>query len=53
LRYEVIIEDPQVLVEPWVMTPEVYQLSGNGTIIAERGSCTDTEHDQVSSQIRH
>ena len=51
--YEVTIEDPEVLAEPWVLTPRVMQLSGNDTVIAERGSCTDTEHDQVSSQYRH
>ena len=53
MLYEVTIEDPEVLAEPWVMTPRVMQLSANDTVIAERGSCTDTEHDQVSSQYRH
>jgi hypothetical protein len=53
MLYEVTIEDPEVLAQPWVMTPRVMQLSGNDTVIAERGSCTDTEHDQVSSQYRH
>jgi hypothetical protein len=53
MLYEVTVEDPEVLAEPWVMTPRVMQLSGNDTVIAERGSCTDTEHDQVSSQYRH
>lgn len=51
--YEVTIEDPQVLAEPWVLTPRVMQISSNDTVIAERGSCTDTEHEQVSSQYRH
>ena len=53
ILYEVIVEDPQVLVEPWVLTPEILQLSGNPTIISERGACTDTELHEVSSQIRH
>lgn len=53
MLYEVIVDDPEVLVEPWVLHPRTMQLSGNPTIIAERGSCTDTELDQVSSQIRH
>ena len=53
MLYEVTIEDPQVLAEPWVLTPRVMQLSNNDTVISERGSCTDTEHDQVSSQYRH
>jgi hypothetical protein len=51
--YEVTIEDPEVLAEPWVMTPRVMQISNNPSVIAERGSCTDTEHEQVSSQYRH
>jgi hypothetical protein len=53
MLYEVTIEDPEVLAEPWVLTPRVMQLSNNETVISERGSCTDTEHDQVSSQYRH
>lgn len=53
MLYEVTIEDPEVLVEPWVMNPQVLQLSGNPTIIAERGSCTDTELHNVTTQIRH
>lgn len=53
MLYEVTVEDPVVLVEPWVMTPRVLQLSGNATIIPERGACTDTELNEVSTQIRH
>jgi hypothetical protein len=53
MLYEVTIEDPAVLAEPWVLTPRVMQLSNNDTVIAERGSCTDTEHGEVSSQYRH
>ncbi len=51
--YEVTVEDPEVLVEPWVMHPRILQVSNNPTIISERGACTDTELDQVSTQIRH
>ena len=53
LLYEMTIDDPEVLLEPWVMHPRVLQISNNPTIIAERGSCTDTELDEVSTQIRH
>jgi len=53
MLYEVTVEDPEVLVEPWVLHPRTLVISGNGTIIAERGACTDTELDEVSSQIRH
>jgi hypothetical protein len=51
--YEVTVEDPEVLVEPWVMNPRILQVSDRPTIISERGSCTDTELEEVSTQIRH
>ena len=53
MLYEVTVDDPEVLAEPWVMHPRILQISNAPTITAERGSCTDTEHDQVSSQMRH
>jgi hypothetical protein len=53
MLYEVTVDDPEVLVEPWVMHPRILQISNSPTIIAERGSCTDTELEQVSTQIRH
>jgi len=53
LLYEVTVEDPEVLVEPWVMPSRMLRLSPNNTIIAERGSCTESELKEVSSQYRH
>lgn len=53
LLYEVTVEDPVVLVEPWVMNPRVLRLTNRPAMIAERGSCTDTELGEVSTQIRH
>jgi hypothetical protein len=53
MLYEVTVEDPEVLAEPWVMHPRILQISNQPTIIAERGSCTDTELDEVSTQLRH
>jgi hypothetical protein len=53
MLYEVTVEDPEVLVEPWVMHPRILQISTRPTIIRERGSCTDTELEEVSTQIRH
>lgn len=53
LLYEVTVEDPVVLVEPWVMNPRVLRLTNRPAIIAERGSCTDSELEEVSTQIRH
>jgi hypothetical protein len=53
MLYEVTVEDPEVLVEPWVMNPRTLRLTSRPAIIAERGSCTDTELGEVSTQIRH
>jgi hypothetical protein len=55
VRYEVTVEDPEVLVEPWVMTPRVLRLTNNprAGIVAERGNCDDFEKGEVASQIRH
>ena len=53
MLYEVTVEDPEVLVEPWVMPSRMLRLSPTNTIIAERGSCTESELKEVSSQYRH
>jgi hypothetical protein len=53
MLYEVTIQDPVVLVEPWVMPSRTLRLATGNTIIAERGSCTDSELGEVSSQMRH
>ena len=53
ILYEVTVEDPVVLVEPWVMNPRTLRLTNRPAMIAERGSCTDTELAEVSTQIRH
>ena len=53
MLYEVTIQDPEVLVEPWVMPARTLRISGANTIIPERGSCTDSELSEVSSQMRH
>ncbi len=53
ILYEVTVEDPEVLVKPWVIPPRTLRLSAANTIIPERGSCTESEHSEVSSQFRH
>jgi hypothetical protein len=55
IKYEVTVEDPQVLVEPWVMTPRVMQLIPNAEagLLPERGNCEVYELGDISSQIRH
>ena len=51
--YEVTVEDPVMFVKPWVVPAQTLRLSPNGTIIAERGSCTESEHEEVATQFRH
>jgi hypothetical protein len=52
LVYDVRVEDPVVLVEPWDMPTRTLRLGPNA-IIAERGSCTESERENVSTQMRH
>jgi hypothetical protein len=55
ILYEVTVEDPEVLAEPWVMTPRVMTLMPfpDAGLIKERGNCEVYEEGVVSSQIRH
>jgi hypothetical protein len=55
ILYEVTVEDPEVLAEPWVMTPRVMRLMPNPDtgLIRERGNCEVYEEGTVTSQIRH
>jgi hypothetical protein len=55
ILYEVTVEDPQVLVEPWVMTPRVLSLSSNpdAGLLPERGNCEVYELEDITTQIRH
>ena len=55
IKYEVTVDDPQVFVEPWVMTPRVMRLNPNAAagLLPERGNCEVYELKDISSQIRH
>jgi hypothetical protein len=53
ITYDVTVEDPEVLLKPWVMPTVTMNLSGNNAIIGERGACTDHEQTEASSQYRH
>jgi hypothetical protein len=55
IRYEVTVEDPEVLVEPWVMTPRTMRLNPNpeAGLLSERGNCEVYEEGEITSQIRH
>jgi hypothetical protein len=55
ILYEVTVDDPEVLVEPWVMTPRVLTVSNfpDAGLISERADCEVYETKDISSQIRH
>jgi hypothetical protein len=56
ILYEVTVEDPVVLVEPWVMTPRIMRLNTNANagLLPERGNCDVAyEKDAIETQIRH
>jgi hypothetical protein len=55
LRYEVRVEDPEVLAEPWVLTPRTLRLNPNKNagLLPEGTPCKDYDHDNMVTQIRH
>lgn len=55
ILYEVMVEDPVVLAEPWEMTPKILRLNANPNagLLPERGNCEVYELEDISTQIRH
>jgi hypothetical protein len=55
IKYEVTVEDPEVLAEPWVMTPRILRLVTNpdAGLIGERADCELPDLSEITSQIRH
>jgi hypothetical protein len=55
IKYEVTVEDPEVLVEPYVMTPRILRLATfpDAGLLPERGNCEVYELGDITSQIRH
>ncbi|PYR63026.1 MAG: hypothetical protein DMF88_26115 [Acidobacteria bacterium] len=55
LRYEVTAEDPEVLAQPWVLTPRTLRLNPNKNagLLPEGTPCKDYDHDNMVTQIRH
>jgi hypothetical protein len=62
MLYEVTVEDPQVLLQPYHLTPMLRTLAtgggpggGGGAALlgTERGDCQAEELDDISTQIRH
>ena len=55
LLYDVTVEDPEVLTEPWVLPTRTVRLSTNpdSGLVRERGDCEVYETKSITSQIRH
>jgi hypothetical protein len=55
LRYEVTVEDPEVLAQPWVMTPRQLRLNPNpdAGLLPEATPCRDYDSANMVTQIRH
>jgi hypothetical protein len=55
ILYEITIEDPDVLVEPWVMPARTLRLNtqADAGLVAERAYCEVYETGSISTQLRH
>jgi hypothetical protein len=54
LIYDVTVEDPEVLVEPWVMNTRRLQLNTNPNAHLPEGQpCRDYDRENMVTQIRH
>jgi hypothetical protein len=56
LLYDVTVEDPEVLVQPWVLPTRTLRrnTNPNAGLLRERGNCeTSQETEAAASQIRH
>src|SRR5262249_39652687 len=55
ILYELTIEDPDVLVEPWVMPARTLRLNAapDAGLVPERAYCEVYETDKIVTQMRH
>jgi hypothetical protein len=53
IRYDMTIEDPEMFVEPWVMSTRVLRQGGGDGIQPERAYCEVYEEGNVTNQLRH
>jgi len=60
MLYEVTVEDPQVLLQPWELNPMLLStggggggFGGGGLVGVERGHCQQLELDDIVTQYRH
>jgi hypothetical protein len=55
ILYEITVEDPDVLLEPWVIPARILRLNGaaDAGIVPERAYCEVYETKDISGQARH
>lgn len=54
LQYQATVEDPEVLLQPWVMTPQVLGLNPDSKATLHEGDrCRDYDQGIFTSKIRH
>jgi hypothetical protein len=54
LTYEITVDDPEVLLEPWKVTPRQLRLNTNPNAFLPEGQpCKDYDRGQAVTQIRH
>ena len=55
LVYEVTVEDPDVLAEPWTLAPRNLRINANrdAGLVNEATPCRDYDHANMVTQIRH
>jgi hypothetical protein len=53
LHYDITIEDPEMLIEPWVMKTRVLPLASGDVVRPERANCEVYEEGNETSQVRH
>jgi hypothetical protein len=53
LHYDITVEDPEVLVEPWVLPTRVLALDSRESVISERAFCEVYEEGNTDMQVRH
>jgi hypothetical protein len=54
LTYDVTVEDPEVLLEPWVLAPRQLRINPNPNAFLPEGQpCRDYDRENMVTQIRH
>jgi hypothetical protein len=54
LHYQVTVDDPGVLLQPWVIAPRILKLNTNPkAYIREGDPCRDVDYQNMVSKIRH